>query len=434
MRSAMTLPPLPGLRPLLPFFRSVSSSHHTPAMRLASLLIIGVALAGLASTAQGEPSPPPYSQTLLIYVAKGAPNACGQGCDRWIAIEGKFDGGAAARFRRFLRGIGDAPLPFYFHSPGGDVSASLTIGRMLRARKATVRVGRTLLAACKPGAQIDEECLKIKSGREVLAEIATAGAMCNSACVYTLLGGTTREIAPDTVLAVHNSKLTVSFRGHPTSQQRAAAVSRQWDNANHERKAYVAAMGIDGGLLDLIQTVKFEDLHVLTRAELYRFKIDPRTAIETAWTEVPASPPFIRKVAVVKTDDAPSFARREWLVGCQRKDRVGLIFARELDAKAPTTTSVALTGGGETAPILLAWTKRAGSSEFWSAAVAVDALTKIFASPQLQVKETSLAEDGKSSGASFAFDGRGFEDAFVRLFASCQTQRDSRSGADQPKN
>ena len=40
---------------------------------------------------------------LAIYAAKGPPDSCGPGCDRWIAIEGKIEPGAAARVERFFR-------------------------------------------------------------------------------------------------------------------------------------------------------------------------------------------------------------------------------------------------------------------------------------------------------------------------------------------
>ena len=116
---------------------------------------------------------------------KGPPNSCGPGCDRWIAVEGKVDQEAAARIRRFLRDVKDTQRPIYFHSPGGAVEQSFAIGRLLRSRKAIARVGRTIVAACAAGTQIDDACLKIKTaGGEVEAEITTHHAMCNSACGY----------------------------------------------------------------------------------------------------------------------------------------------------------------------------------------------------------------------------------------------------------
>ena len=60
-----------------------------------------------------------FSPKLVVYLAKGAANSCGPGCDRWIAVEGEVDVGAAARIRRFLSTVKDTQRPIYFHSPGG---------------------------------------------------------------------------------------------------------------------------------------------------------------------------------------------------------------------------------------------------------------------------------------------------------------------------
>ena len=129
------------------------------------------------------PEVPGHPSRLIMYLAKGAPNSCGPGCDRWIAIEGTVDADAAWRVRQFLNGVKDTQRPIYFHSPGGEVRQAFAIGRMLRARKAIGRVGRTIASACAAGSQIDDACLKIKTaGSEVQAELATRYAMCNSAC------------------------------------------------------------------------------------------------------------------------------------------------------------------------------------------------------------------------------------------------------------
>src|ERR1035438_4439879 len=66
-----------------------------------------------------------FAPQLIIYAAKGPANSCGPGCDRWIAVEGKVDAGAAARVRRFLRDVKDIQRPIYLHSPGGEVEPAI---------------------------------------------------------------------------------------------------------------------------------------------------------------------------------------------------------------------------------------------------------------------------------------------------------------------
>ena len=258
------------------------------------------------------------------------------GCDRWIAVEGEVDAGAAMRVRRFLADAKDIRRPFYFHSPGGAVEQSYVIGRLLRGRKAVARVGRTLAKACVGGTQADAACLKIKTaGGEVEAELTTRNAMCNSACSYLFLGATTREVAPDAAVAVHNSKLTLVVHGQPPPQLVAEFRERGMAKADRERAAYVVAMGISHELDDLIKTVKFESIHVLTRTELYRFGIDTRPLPETPWTLEAATRPYVRKVAVAKQGTGASFRAMEWRLFCENGNRARLMFVREFDMAPP---------------------------------------------------------------------------------------------------
>lgn len=134
----------------------------------ARVLALAMGLLIVSRVAVAAPPPPVpdipgHAPKLSIYIAKGAANSCGQGCDRWIAVEGKVDSGAAARVRQFLRKTkGAESLPFYFHSPGGAFRDGLAIGRMLRARNAVARVAKTIVSACSAGTQIDDACLKLK--------------------------------------------------------------------------------------------------------------------------------------------------------------------------------------------------------------------------------------------------------------------------------
>ncbi len=208
-------------------------------MTLRALLIAAFVLAHGEVRAKPLPDHPDVPPTLTIYLAKGPANSCGMGCDRWIAVEGTVDQGAASRVSRFLRGVKDTKRPIYFHSPGGAVEQAYTIGRLLRSRKAVARIGRTIVAACAAGTQADDACLKIKNaGGEVEAEISTARSMCNSACSYLFLGATTREVAPDATMAVHSSKLTFIIHGHPPPKL-LAAFPGPWHGQGQPRASLV---------------------------------------------------------------------------------------------------------------------------------------------------------------------------------------------------
>ena len=316
-----------------------------------------------------------FASKLMIYAAKGSANSCGPGCDRWIAVEGEVDGGAASRIRRFLHDVKDSQRPIYFHSPGGSVEQSYAIARLLRGRKAVARVGRTIATGCAGGTQVDAACIKIKTaGGEVEAQLTTRNAMCNSACSYLFLGATTREVAPDAAMAVHNSKLTLVVHGHASARQIADFRDRGMARADRERAAFVVSMGISRELDDLFKTVKFESLHILTRAELYRFGIDTRALPETAWTLETAARPFVRKVAAAKQRDGASFRTMEWRLFCENGNRARLMFVREFEQGAAGMSTVMMMAGAEKAVAFGKFPARVGKFEVWSDIVAPDAM------------------------------------------------------------
>jgi hypothetical protein len=382
---------------------------------LACLLLPG------ALRAEGPPAEKPeFASRLTIYLAKGSPDACGPGCDRWIAIEGQIDQGAASRVRRFLAGIKDTQRPIYLHSPGGNVEQSYVIGRLLRGRKAVARVGRTIATACAAGTQVDAACLKIKNGAgEVEAQLTTYHAMCNSACGYLFFGATSREVSPDAALAVHNSKLILSFRGNPPPEVVAEARRRRIASADRDRAAFIAAMGISRELDALIRTVKFESLHVLTRPELYRFGIDTRPVAETMWRLERGTRPFISKVAAVKKESDTSFRTMEWRLYCENKKRVPLIFASEIDAAASAKRTILMAASADLSREAGGPPVRFGKYEVWSGAVDPDMVKAVLASHSLQVRETTPEPDGKADIISFNIDTIGLTSVWTQLGTSC---------------
>jgi len=329
-----------------------------------------------------------FAPRLAIYLAKGAPDACGPGCDRRIAIEGQIDQDAASRIRRFLTGVKDLQRPIYLHSPGGNVEQSYVIARLLRSRKAIARVGRTIVTACAGDEQLDAACLKIKNGNgEVEGELTTDHAMCNSACGYLFLGATSREVAPDAALAVHASRLILKFRGNPPPEVVAEARRRRLVSADRDRAAFIAGMGISRELDALIRTVKFENLHVLTRAELYRFCIDTRRLAETMWRLEKGSPPFISKIAAVKKETGASFRTMEWRLYCESKKRVPLMFAREIDEATIGKKTILMAASAETSKEAGGLPVRLGKVEVWTGTVDRDMLKAVLASHSLQVRK-----------------------------------------------
>src|SRR5712692_4519545 len=162
--------------------------------------------AALAATpAKHKPRPLP---PIAFFIAKGDPHACGRDCDEWIAAEGTFDADAPRRLRAVLNRLGNRKLRIFFHSPGGSGVAALEVGRLLRRRGMTAGVAWTVPQGCDARQWREEACDKLKrSGRDLAAQLDSDHTMCNSACVFALVGAAVREVGPGVGLGVHSASI-----------------------------------------------------------------------------------------------------------------------------------------------------------------------------------------------------------------------------------
>jgi len=289
-------------------------------------------------TTKPAPLPP-----IVFFLAKGDANACGPGCREWIAAEGTIDAGADGRLRALLKKLGGRKLPIYFHSPGGAIPAGLAIGRMMRARGLTAGVGRTVPTGCDPKAARDPACDKLeRSGRELLADLNTASAMCNSACVFALVGAAVRDVGPGVRLGIHSASVKFSLkridaRGHVTTTPThvAPAVEQRALQANYDRiAAYMREMGIAPGLLAAARKISSDRLRYLSRDEIVAFGIDRREQIDGLWVfiDLPAGAAAV-KVIQLREPAAGAFRRVILRLSCAGPDTLHLQVAREVGAE-----------------------------------------------------------------------------------------------------
>ena len=367
------------------------------------------------------PAPP-----VMFYIAKGAPDSCGRGCDRWIAIEGQINADAAGRFKTFMKQhLKDRHLPMYFSSPGGNLEQAIFIGNMLRELSATARVARTIVKDCGFEAQTSEVCLKLKrSGRELAGELTTRSAQCNSACPYLIIGATTREVAPDAILGVHSPKVVLRSRGgQPTREMVVEATQRAVERADRLLSNYVFKMGIEGELLDVAKHTKFEDMHVLTRDQIFRFGIDRREFVETPWAFENLGRALIRKSAMSRGENGQNWRALQWRLFCRNTEQFQLDFQRQVGASAAVATISISSGAAK--PFIFAYppAKPAGY-EVWGLRMPKASVQAIADLPQIDLTETANALDGRRVVHGEKLSTEGLATSLASLQGTCSLPND----------
>jgi hypothetical protein len=401
-------------------------------MPFRALIIAALLLASAPALAAPAKRPSPAdapAPPVMFYVAKGAPDSCGRGCDRWIAVEGQINGDAAGRFKAFIkRHLKDRQLPMYFSSPGGNLEQAIFIGNMLRELSATARVARTIVKECGFEAQTSDVCLKLKrSGRELAGDLATRNAQCNSACPYLMLGAVTREVAPDAILGVHSPKVVLrAYGGQPTREMVVAATQRGVEHADKLLSNYVVKMGVEGELLDVARHTKFEDVHFLTRDEIFRFGIDRREFVETPWTFENLGRGLIRKSAISRGENGKTWRALQWRLFCLNTEQFQLDFQRQVSA-SPLLAAISISSGGAK-PLTFAFppAKPAGY-EVWGLRMPKTSVQAIADLPQIDLNETSMGPDGRRLAHPEKLSTEGLPVSLASLLAICPLPKESPS-------
>jgi hypothetical protein len=319
-------------------------------LQLITGLVVAAAITVPASSAHSEPQPKNLWPPIAFYVAKGEPDECGPGCREWIVAEGLIDREAPQRLRALLGRLGQRKLPVYFHSPGGSVEGGLAIGRLLRERGMTAGVARTIPLGCDPAKEHEDTCDIVKrSGKELVAEFRTARTLCNSSCVYALIGAAVREVAAGARIGVHEMAVgKYDERGAPVSLDRKTLSREQMNQLRAEEvrlERYIGEMGIDRALFDAAAQIGNERVRYLSLDEIARFGIDRREFQESKWMvdEGPPGPLAVLKFAVEakerekagekgaeKANAPKQFRLTRIRLSCARAGEIRVEFAREL--------------------------------------------------------------------------------------------------------
>jgi hypothetical protein len=132
----------------------------------------------------------PLDQPMVFSIVRSAAGFCEPNCPEWVYAEGQIVGASPAAFKKILKKVGDRKLPLLIVSPGGNVSAALEMGRIIRKRGMNVEVSATRFISCSPR---DANCKPdgpLKGEYRGMAY--SAGAFCWSACPLILAAGERR--------------------------------------------------------------------------------------------------------------------------------------------------------------------------------------------------------------------------------------------------
>jgi hypothetical protein len=296
-------------------------------IRRASMLVTAVALLcmpAISIAANDDPKElervlaKTRSDPMIFIAAAGEPNACGRGCTKWIAAEGTFDEGAAQRFREFLTGLENRNLPIFFNSDGGLVGQAVQIGVILRENRMSAGVARTVPEGCNLGSPPTEACRRLMgSKREHKARLYFGAARCASACVYAMVGASTRHVDPAANVRIHSG------------------LGQEIDKAENFLRRYVVTMGVDPALVDAAK-IPFRSFRGLSRGEMEQFGFETRGAHETPWFAYHGPPEefLLLKSVTLATGDADEFRTRTVGLACgPLHPRIRFMYRQELTSK-----------------------------------------------------------------------------------------------------
>jgi hypothetical protein len=244
-------------------------------------------------------------------------------------------------------------------------------------------------------------------------------------CPYLVLGAAVREVAPDAILGVHSPKVVLrSSGGQPTREMVVAATQRGVERADRLLSNYVFKMGIEGELLDVAKTIKFEDMHVLTRDQMFRFGIDRREFVETPWAFENLGRALIRKSAIARGENGKSWRALQWRLFCHSTEQFQLDFQRQVSV-TPSFATISMSSGGAK-PLVFAFppAKPAGY-EVWGLRMPKSSAQAIADLPQIDLIETANALDGRRLAQAEKLSTQGLPASLASLLATCPPPRET---------
>lgn len=250
---------------------------------------------------------------------------CGLECAEFIVATGEIQRDSATTLVILWNRLKRKDLPLFIDSPGGNLEGGLDLGRALRKFGVAVTVGRMRSLDCKA---TPEHCTAEDSysGLSVF-EDAAGKASCNSACVYTFAGGTSRSVAAESSVGIHQFFIA---RDDDRKRKPKESYSRE-DFSNLQRTvsevaSYLVEMGVSVNLLTLSADVDSQSIRKLTRTELEELRLTHGQGALTP--SLPATAHRAPEAAQRSMALAPA-ATRETAVSFSEPDRIWPVVIRD---------------------------------------------------------------------------------------------------------
>lgn len=222
---------------------------------------VAISSSALAQSPAPNPSPAAAAPAPMRFewLREGPADKCGSQCKEWISASGAIVDSTVTDFEAFARTRDVRGVTIVLDSPGGNVVQGLALGREFRRLEVTTSVGR----AVKIGTGNGPDQRAMLSPR----------AICNSMCVFLLLGGVHRHIPDDARILVHQIWPS-SKRNDANAATYSAANVVAIQRVNGELSRYIIDMGADIELFEISSRIPpWEEMRRLSREELRRMKV-----------------------------------------------------------------------------------------------------------------------------------------------------------------
>lgn len=205
----------------------------------------------------------PTATSAMKFEVSGTGGNC-NGCE-WIAGEGTIDQTSVPNLLAALKSMdgGYPGLRIELNSPGGSLTSGIMLGHLIRERKLSTSVGRTI------------------SDPNSSASKTTVPGKCASACAFAFLGGVIRDTAGGDV-GVHQFYQDIALKDPSAKVFDALDLSRQ-QMVSAMLIDYVHRMGVDPRFVSVASNVAPTQMHWLTADEVKDMKVAYRPEAFEAW-------------------------------------------------------------------------------------------------------------------------------------------------------